>query len=661
MFEKGGISMQQCPFCGTQWEGGCPCPSCGVNPQKSGDDSLFRPPADRKKIPQEIPPEFEVEKLLRWEPSPEPESPNTESQKEEKEAPILEEPEQSPPCAHKCFKRWQKITAAAVALAVVITAVAVMFWSQPQTLPPEPAFFVQDGMLMALPMGETPQNLGVYNEGMEESLEISPDHQKIAWEENGALKLWVPEEEVFSFSQIPLYAPKFSQDSRFLYGLSPEENENVLYQMDVATKRQRRVGPVGYGTYWEKGSLLVLYDASRFVFYDADTLQEIGSEEINGSIVSLSEKRIYYVENMEDSEGSMQLCCWQDGEKKVLLQNISNFFPNSDGSAYIECYQEKGEPIPIAELMNNDLGAEGEDFLQSLEGETVFPPNRCLYYFTGESLRPMGDDLTLYLYSQIDKERIMVSSPGYLSVEQVKGTFPLSELYQLALDFPEISFNAYISSQWPQENPVNFMAVEEKLFRLPENALQNPIDFRSMGNWVCLYQISGQELAGPTLWVGKFEGNNVSYQNSYLVPEASITDFMLTAEGDLYYWAGQHNANFYANGIEISDEVVPESIQCTSDGAVYFLEGIYSDKLALCRMDGEEREILAQQVESFTAYSRDSAMFLQRREDSSYDLFACTSEEKIALAAQQVDKLLPSLLEPLIDGDEMENGDGALQ
>lgn len=311
--------------------------------------------------------------------------------------------------------------------------------------------------------------------------------------------------------------------------------------------------------------------------------------------------------------------------------------------------------------MNNDLGAEGEEFLQSLEGETVFPPNRCLYYFTGESLRPMGDDLTLYLYSQTDKERIMVSSPGYLSVEKVKGTFPLSELYQLALDFPEISFNAYISSQWPQENPVNFMAVGEKLFRLPENALQNPIDFRSMGNWVCLYQISGQELGGPTLWVGKFEGNNVSYQNSYLVPEASITDFMMTAEGNLYYWAGQYNANFYADGIEISDEVVPESIQCTSDGAVYFLEGVYSDNLALCRMDGKEREVLAQQVESFTAYSRDSAMFLQRREDSSYDLFACTSEEKIALVAQQVDRLLPSLLEPLIDGDKMKNSDGALQ
>lgn len=643
--------MQKCLFCGTEWEGSGPCPNCGVDPKTPRDDTMFRPPKGRANASQEAPPEFEVEKLMRWEPSSKPEEPEEDAPKEEEKAPVLEKSEEGSLRPRKCFKQWQKLTAAVVAVAVVATAVAVKLWPQPQALPPEPAFFVQDGTLMALPMGGEPQKLGVYYQGMEESLAVSPDSQSIAWVENGISKIMLPEKRVVSFSTTSAYAPRFSMDGRFLYCIVWEENESVLYQMDISSKQERRVSPVGYDSYWENGSLLVIQGDGQLTIYNVDTLEEMDTLEIEGMVVSLFENRMYYIENMADAANGMQLCCWQNGETMVALENISSCSLNANGSAYMECYQKEGEPVSVAELMKNDMGAEGEDFLKSLEGKTIPSPNRCLYYFTGSALRPMGENLTLLLSPQTisqrtENERMMFSSPGYVSVEKLKGTYSLLELYELVMDVPDLSFAAYITGQWPQENPVNFMAVEEKLFRLPENSLPTPIDFRSTGNWTCLYQMGGQELAVPTLWVGKLEGDHVSYQDSYSLPETGVTDFIITPEGDLYYWEGQYTASLYANGVKISDEVVPESIQYTHDGAVYFLEGIYSDKLMLCRVYGGKREELARNIADYIPYTRDYAVCLQNREDGSYDLLVCMDEKQSVLAAEQVEMLLPALSQP---------------
>lgn len=641
--------MKQCPFCGTQWNGKGSCPNCGVNSETPQDDTMFRPPKGRANASQEAPPEFEVEKLLRWEPSSKPEEPEEEAPEEEKEVPVSEESEKGPLRPRKRFKWWQKFTAAAMAVAVVATAVAVKLWPQPQALPPEPTFFVQDNTLMALPMGGEPQKLGVYYQGMEESLEVSSDSQSIAWVENGISKIMLPEKRVVSFSTTSAYAPRFSMDGRFLYCIVSEENESVLYQMDISSKQERRVGPVGYDSYWENGSLLVIQGDGQLTIYDVDTLKKMDTLEIAGMVVSLFENRMYYIENMADAANGMQLCCWQNGETMVALENISSCSLNANGSAYLECYQKEEEPVSVAELMNNDMGAEGEDFLKSLEGKTIPSPNRCLYYFTGSALRPMGDDLTLLLSpqtisQQTENERMMVSSPGYLPVEKLKGTYSLLELHELVMDCPDLSFSAYITGRWPQENPINFMAVEEKLFRLPENALPNPIDFRSTGNWACLYQLGGQGIVQPALWVGKLEGDNVSYQDSYSLPETGVTDFIITPEGDLYYWEGQYTASLYANGVKISDEVVPESIQYTHDGAVYFLEGVYSDKLTLCRVYGGKREELARNIAAYISYTQDYVVCLQNREDgSSYDLLACMAGGKLTLAAEQVEMLLSAL------------------
>lgn len=639
--------MKQCPFCGAQWNGKGSCPNCGVNPEVIRDESLFRPPKDGAGIWQEPPPEFEVEKLLQWVPPPQPEKPTGEAMAEEEEASsVPEEPEEIPQCSPDRFKPWQKRTAAAVAVAVVVTAVAVKLWPQPQALPEEPAFFVQDNTLMALPAGGKPQMLDVYYQGVEESIEISPDHQSVAWVQNGVLKTAIPEEEMTFFSKTPAYAPRFSTDGRFLYCIVSEENESVLYQMDIASKQERRVGPVGYGSYWENSSLLVIQGDGQLTIYNVDTLEEMDTLEIEGMAVSLFENRMYYIENMADAAKGMQLCCWQNGETMVALENISSCSLNADGSAYMACYQKEGEPVFIAELMKNDMGAEGEAFLKSLEGKTIPSPNRCLYYFTGSALRPMGENLALLLSPQTisqrtENERMMVSSPGYVPVEKIKGTYSLSELYELVMDVPDLSFSAYITGQWPQENPVNFMAVEEKLFRLPEDSLPNPIDFRSAGDWTCLYQLGGQGIAQPTLWAGKLEGDHVSYQNSYSLPETGVTDFIITPEGDLYYWEGQYTASLYANGVKISDEVVPESIQYTHDGAVYFLEGVYADKLTLCRIYGGKREELARNITAYISYTRNYAVCLQNREDQKgYDLLVCTGENENQLVAEQVDSLV---------------------
>ena len=664
--------MQQCPFCGTEREENSPCPNCGMKPEQSQDDSLFRPPEGGEKAAQEVPPEFEVEKLLRWEPSPEipaPEVSETSGEKENEEpaAEEMEETEEAPQRIQRHWKRWQKFTAAGVAAVIVVSAVVGKLWLQPQALPPEPAVFVMDQDLMAFPKEGKSQQIGYYQDGVEDSLTISPDHENLAWVENGTLKIWQAEEETSAFSQKSVCDPQFSKDGKFLYYLGDEGEESVLYQMEIDSKEERAVGPVGEGFYWENSSLLMLKEDDCFDIYDVNTLKKMGSLDIYGTVVSLSENQVYYVENMEDVKAGMQLCCWQDGKKEVLLKNISQYYENGDGSAYIECYPEGVEPVSVADLVYNDMGTQGEELLEQLKEETFFPPNRNLYYFTGNALRFMGDNLEISLLpnnglrfvgenlnlsssAKAGENTVLISSSEYFSVEETKGTFALSDMDTLLSLFPDLNFTFYLGNQWPKKNSTNFLAVEEKSFPLPEDAPTKSIGFRLMGDWVCLYQLADDEIPDSKLWLGKLEGNRVTSQASYFVPETGVSDYMVTAGGNLYYWEGPYTATLYVNGMEISNKVVPESIQCTSDGGVYFLEGAYSDNLALCRVKGGEREVLAQPVESFTAYSRDYALCLQKREDNLYDLLACKDGEDLTLVAQQVERLLPSLLEPLVSG-----------
>ena len=642
--------MQQCPFCGTQWSGSGPCPSCGLEPETSRDDAMFRPPENDPKAPQEAPPEFEVEKLLRWEPSPEADaSPEATQEQEEEDASLKDSAEEEEKPLKSPLKRWQKLTMAAVAV-VVVAALVVRLWPQTPSLPPVPAFFVQNNTLMALPMGDKPQKLAAYNQGIEDSVKISPDHQKIAWVENGILNMMLPEEEVVSFSKTPAYYPQFSQDGRFLYCMVQEDEENILYQMDVSSRQERRVGPVGYYSYWEDRSLLVLQEDSRFAIYDVDTLKEIGSLEIEGTIVSLSGNRVYYVENMAGAEGKMRLCCWQDGETMVVLENIISYFNNGDGPAYIQCNENAVDSVSIAELVNNDLGTEGNNFLKSLEQQTITPPQSgSVYYFTGDALRPLGEGLTLSLFPEQKEKTVLISSPGYASVEEAKGAFSLKELYELVSSAPEIYLQGYILDHWPKKDSKNFVAVEEKLYRMPEDAPKDLYQFRLAGDYVCLYQ-KGQE---SSLWVGRLQGENVEYQASYLIPEMWITDFTVTQQGEVYYWEGEYTTTLYKNGVQISPKVAPGSIQCTQDGAVYFLEGASSQNLTLCRVYGEEREELAQKVMDFFPYTRDYVVCLQLREDGQgSDLLACTAGEEPVVAAEQVERLfLPFTESSLMSGE----------
>ena len=124
--------MQQCPFCGTKWSGSGPCPGCGLEPETPRDDSMFRPPEDGGKPIQEVSPEFDVEKILRWEPSPEGSDSQAEEAPEGEAAPLEDESEEEGETLKKPLKRWQKLVMAAVAVvvaaALAVIVLAVMKW-----------------------------------------------------------------------------------------------------------------------------------------------------------------------------------------------------------------------------------------------------------------------------------------------------------------------------------------------------------------------------------------------------------------------------------------------------------------------------------------------------------------------------------------------------
>lgn len=636
--------MKQCPFCGTQWNGKGPCPSCGVKPETPEDDSLFRPPENGTADSSETPPEFEVKELLRWEPSPESEKPGKDDPEQEEEDGVPEGSEEGSLRPRRRFKRWQKLTAAAVAVVIVVTAAAVKLWPQSQALPAEPAFFVQDDTLMALPAGEAPKAITPYIDGMEYNLWPSPDQKSFAWmdEQELFLKLLPPEGETVSLQELSCGYSNFSQDGKYFYYscYETDEKEAVLYRYDIASGKKQEVGVVhGYSPcFWENGSLLVTQSASTMGIYDADILEEEWSGDLYAKAVMLSGNTVYYVEQTEDG---YRLCQWQDGKMEVLLENLVSYAKMVDGSLYLVCWT--GEEVPISDLLENDMGADGEKVMQMMEGRTMRVPDASLYHLSDEGLQFMGENLGIYPFGG-EMKFTLIQTLAYQPLEET--TFSLSEImgfYEGISDIQPQNVIQHITSTWPKESSVDYMAINGKMLRLPENKPQTPYTQKVGGDWVCIYNPS-QEVSACGLWLGRIEGEEIVYQDFYMTPNLvpNFMGFTVTPAGRLYYWGDANGMSIrpiYENGVPIVTNADLQSVQTTDDGGLYFLSGS-SSSWTLNRIVDGKMEAIAENVKDFIPYTRDYALCLQKREDKGYDLLACNRGNQTTVVAEQVEVLL---------------------
>lgn len=637
--------MKTCPFCGTQWNGKGPCPSCGVKPEIPQDDSLFRPPEDGDTAASsETPPEFEVKELLRWEPSPEPEELEKDDPEQEEEDGIPEESEEGALHPRKRFKRWQKLTAAAVVVAIVATAAAVKLWPQSQALPAESAFFVQDGTLMALPAGGEPQTITPYIDEMEYNLWTSPDQKSFAWmdDQESLLKLLPPEGETVSLQELPCGYSDFSKDGNYFYYscYETDQKEAVLYQYDIASGKKQKVGLVhGYSPcFWENGSLLVTQSASTMGIYDANTLEQKWQEDLYASAVMLSGNTVYYV---DQTENGYRLCQWQDGKVEVLLENLVSYAKMADGSLYLVCWT--GEEVLISDLLENDMGADGEKVMQMMEGRTMRVPDAALYYLNDNGLQFMGENLGICSFGG-EIESTLATTLQYQPLEET--AFSLSEImgfYEGASDIYPQNIIQHITSTWPKEASADYVAVNGKKLRLPENKPEQPYVLMVEGDWVCIYNLSN-ETSTCGLWLGHIEGEDVVYQDFYMTPNlvSSFMGFTVTPAGKLYYWGdadGMSIGPIYENGVPIVTDADLQSVQFTDDGAVYFLNGS-SSSWTLNRIVDGKMEAIAENIKDFIPYTRDYALCLQNRKDKGYDLLACNGGNQTTVVAEQVELLL---------------------
>ena len=641
---KGGVIMKTCPFCKTEWEGTGPCPGCGVDPEKQQDDSLFRPPENDAVVPAETPPDFQVEELLRWESSPESETPGEEVPKKEEEPSLPERAEEGALHPRKCFKRWQKLTAAVVAVVIVVTAVAVTLWPKPQVLPQEPAFFVQGDTLMALPAVGEPKTITPYIDEMEYNLWTSPDQKSFAWmdKQESLLKLMPPEGETVSLQELPCGYSNFSKDGKYFYYSCYEtgEKDAVLYQYDIASSKKQKVGLVhGYSPcFWENGSLLVTQSSSTMGIYDANTLEQKWLKDFYASAVMLSGNTVYYV---DQTENGYRLCQWQDGKVEVLLENLVSYAKMVDGSLYLVCWT--GQEVPISDLLENDMGADGEKVMQMVEGRTMRVPDASLYHLNDKGLQFMGENLGVYPFGgEIDST--LIKKLEYQPLEET--TFSLSEimgLYEGSSGIQLQNIIVYITSTWPKESSADYVAVNDKKLRLPENKPEQPYILKVEGDWVCIYNLSN-EASACGLWLGHIEGEEIVYHDFYMTPNliSSFMGFTVTPDGRLYYWGdadGMSIGPIYENGVPIVTDADLQSVQFTDDGAVYFLNGS-SSSWTLNRIADGKMEAIAQNIKDFIPCTRDYALCLQNREDKGYDLLACNGGNQTTVVAEQVELLL---------------------
>ena len=637
--------MQQCPFCGTQWEGSGPCPGCGLEPETPRNDAMFRPPEDGENAPQEALPEFDVEKLLRWEPSPEPETP-----REEPESPVdAEEPRQADSAQEdaeekeeqplkKPLKRWQKFTMAAVAVAAA-AALVIGLWPKTPALPREPAFFVKDNTLMVLPADGEPQKLGEYIDGMEATLAVSPDHRDIAWTENETVKRMALGGEAVAFSQAPASYPKFSQDGKYLYCMAKENEERFLYQVDVASGQERKVGPMEYYAYWEDGSLLAVQRDSGLDVYDLNTLEKRWSNQVQSELVGSFDGSLYYLERVDDM-GTVRMCRWKDGEIEELLTDMTGGIPLSGGGAYLlEC---TGEEVPLAGLLENDIGADGEEIIKELEGRTVRIPKTSLYCLRNGQLILMGDSLSIQQYDE-KVGATLAFDVEYQAAEETRFTLSnIQAVYGNDKDNIALYIKEYISIMWPRESVLRYLVKDGKLFTLPEDVPQSGYSLQVAGDWMCFYH-NNEDTEKSGLWLGRIEGEKVVSQGFY--PVADTDRYLLTSAGKVYYWSGQGNqfsGTLYENGTPLATDVNLQNVQTTQDGAVYFLSGS-GESWTLNRVADGKVETLAKDVDEFTAFTRDYALALQRQPGKTgYGLLVMEDGKEPRIAAQQVETLFRS-------------------
>ncbi len=638
--------MKQCPFCGTSWDGQGPCPSCGIaSDSPSGDDSLFRRPENGELPPPSEPEkDFPVEELLQWSAPPQPDP------EEETPAPPPvneEETEGNTPHAPKKLKLWQKITAGVVVLALIITA-AIQLWPRSVSLPEEPAFFVQDGMMMALPAGGEPRQIAPYTTDMENYLQVSPDQKNFAWieSETNMLKLQPPQGETLSFGKTPIWFYEFSQNGKFLYYQVDETGgENlVLYQYNLETKEDKKVGPVG--TNWgmlENENMLVIDSDPGFVIYDPDTLTQLESESIDATSIMLSENQLYYFKREEESKS---FCKWQDGKSEVILDEILNIYHSEDGTMYFICY--RGDPVPITDLIQNDLpGEEGEEMLRQMEGVTVPSAQRAVYYFDGSEIHHLGDDLDFSVPVGEKDQAALLSRLQYPTMEEMRETLSLSSLRMILSvmnsvdsEYAESYPQMYVlESYYPSAKEPAFVAVQEKLYPLSENTLEYPKLFQRAGDWVCAYN-TGSDASKSGLWLGKLEEDAVVSQS--FIQTTDVTKFYLTPQGRLYYSLGSYLGKLYENDEVIAKNINKEQIQFTEDGTLYFLSDFSGGGWTLNRVLDGKMEKVAENVANFSAYTRDYVLFVKVRQDNGYDLFSCTGEKPPKLAAEKIDKFLYS-------------------
>lgn len=630
--------MQQCPFCGTKWSGSGPCPGCGLEPETPRDDSMFRPPEDGGKPIQEVSPEFDVEKILRWEPSPEGSNSQAEEAPEGEAAPLEDESDEEGETLKKPLKRWQKLVMAAVAV-VVAAALVIRLWPQTPALPEDPAFFVQDKTLMMLPVGGEPQKVTGYTVELENYLQISPDHKSIAWKEPGvsiARLLPAAGEEIKSWEKRYAESTRFSQDGKYLYlSMADDEDEDVraLWRYEIASGEEEKIGPLYWDYFVENGTLAAVYDGTNLTVYDVETKDQKWTQEIDLRWMQFFDDRLYFA---QFGANNSQLCCWQNGQVEVLLENIDCLYTRDDGAVYIQCYQD--DSVPAAEMMKNDLGgADGQEMMQELEKMEIHSPGRTLYCFDGQELHPLGENKRLYFFPYVE-QNAAICSMEYPSAEEVKGTFNLSELYDIWVEQGSI-VQSQLDSLWPYEASLDYVAVKGKLFRLPEGVPQEPYTMQIEGDWVCFYAMEEN-----ILWVGKIEGENVVSKDSFVFQETM--NFTMRPEGNLYYWGTNSIGPLFENGVPISAQAYLPSIQCTSDGAIYFLEGS-GYAFTLHRVYQGKQEQLAENVKDCTGYTRDYATFLQYRDEESdiVDLFTYTAGKGTSLAAEEVQDLLPVVIQ----------------
>lgn len=629
--------MKSCPFCKNRREGSGPCPVCGAAPETCRDDALFRPPEDGVKLPQETPPDFQVEELMRWKPSAEPESPG-----EEGTAPLETEGaeetggmEESSQPLKKPRKRWKKLAVAAAVTAAAVAALVIGLWPQPQAMPENVGFYVKDQILMALPADGEPRQLAEYSLGMEYTLWTSPDRKTILWQdaEAGGLKLLSPEGNV-TFLEKGLYAPpQFSKDGRYLYySAQGEEGSGELYQYDLAEEKEQKVGPGSSEYLWEDGSLLAVYGESLTI-YDAVTLEEKWSQNIPTKVIGFFGGKLYY---LEQEDNAARLCSWQDGQTEVLLKDISEIFDATDGSLYLLCWT--GEKVAVSDVVENDLGAEGETLMKTLEGMTMRTPNTQLYHFKDGALAFLGEDMRVMNFRE-KSDSVLVKTFQYQTVEET--SFLLSEIAETFggdSKTLQAQMDYYAYFMWPGESSVQYLAREGRLFSLPKDAPQSPDAFQIQGNRVCIHN-RGEKASEWGLWVGKLEEDAVASEAFYPIPYT--VGFALTSDEKLYYWTGdsdQFVGTLYEDGVPLVSGVNMQQVQFTKDGAVYFLTS--NSGWELNRLYQGKMEKLASNVESFVAYTGEYALCLQNRQDSGRDLLRCESGNQTSVAVEWVDSLL---------------------